>query len=334
MIASLVAATPPRARVLLGLLLAVLLAAPLVSDRYVVSVLVLVFWFAYVGQAWNVMMGFAGLLSLGHALYVGLGAYVSAALWVRLGIGPWAGIPAAIAVSMAFGAAVGWLGFRFRIEGVYFALLTIAFAEVTRIGFDHLAWTGGAAGLFLPVTSGETGTWWNLRGGPVFFYYLALGMASGAFVLCAALRQAPIGHRWLAVREDPEAARALGVDVFRVRMIAVLVSSGMASVGGVFYAFYYNNLFPAQTFDIGRSIEIILAPIVGGLGTLFGPILGAFILTPLGEILIAATERAGLSAPGTKAVFYGLCLIVIITLAPNGVWPALKRRLGIPEDGA
>lgn len=334
MIRSLVDATPPRARLLLVLLLAALIAAPAVADRYTVSVLVLVFWFAYVGQAWNVMMGFAGLLSLGHALYVGLGAYVSAGLFVRLGIGPWAGLPVAMLVSMAFGAAVGWLGFRFRIEGVYFALLTIAFAEVTRIGFDHLAWTGGAAGLFLPVAAGGGGAWWNLRGGPVFFYYLALAMAAAAFILCAALRHAPLGYRWLAVREDPEAARALGVNVFRARMAAVLVSAGMSSVGGVFYAFYYNNLFPSQTFDIARSIEIILAPIVGGLGTLFGPILGAFILTPLGEALIALTEAAGINAPGAKAVFYGVCLIVIITLAPNGVWPALKKRLGIPGDEA
>jgi branched-chain amino acid transport system permease protein len=147
MIASLLAATPRRALVLLALLLGTLIAAPLVFDRYLVSVLILVLWFAYVGQAWNVMMGFAGLLSLGHALYVGLGAYITAGLFVRLGIGPLAGLPVAMAAAVAVGGAIGWLGFRFRIEGVYFALLTIAFAEVTRIAFDHLAWTGGAAGL-------------------------------------------------------------------------------------------------------------------------------------------------------------------------------------------
>jgi branched-chain amino acid transport system permease protein len=330
MIAEIAAATPRRALLLLLALLAVLLAAPLVLDRYLTSVLILVFWFAYVGQAWNVMMGFAGLLSLGHALYVGLGAYLAAGLFVRLGIGPWAGVPVAVVAAVAVGCAVGWLGFRFRIEGVYFALLTIAFAEVARIAFDHIAWTGGAAGLFLPVASGDAGAWWNLRGGPLLFYYLALAMAAGAFLLCAALRHSRLGYRWLAVREDPEAARALGVNVFRARMAAVALSAGLTSVGGVFYAFYYNNLFPAQTFDISRSIEIILGPIVGGLGTLFGPILGAFILTPLGETLIAVTEKLGLNAPGTKAVFYGLALMTIISLAPNGIWPWLKARLGIP----
>jgi branched-chain amino acid transport system permease protein len=187
MIARLIAATPRRALVLLALLLAALIAAPLVLDRYLVSVLILVLWFAYVGQAWNVMMGFAGLLSLGHALYVGLGAYITAGLFVRLGIGPLAGLPVAMAAAVAVGGAIGWLGFRFRIEGVYFALLTIAFAEVTRIAFDHLAWTGGAAGLFLPVSAEASGAWWNLRGGPLLFYYLALGLASGAFVLQKAL---------------------------------------------------------------------------------------------------------------------------------------------------
>ncbi|GGH18460.1 amino acid ABC transporter permease [Alsobacter metallidurans] len=330
MITRLVRTAPPRALLLLGLLLAVLLAAPLALDRYLTSVLILVFWFAYVGQAWNIMMGFAGLLSLGHALYVGLGAYVAATLFVKLGIGPWAGLWLSAFVSVAVGAAIGWLGFRFRIEGVYFSLLTIAFAEVARIGFDHIGWTGGAAGLFLPV-SAEAGAWFNLRGGPLFFYYLALMMATAAFVLCAALRASRLGYRWLAVREDAEAARALGIDVFRARMAAVLISAGLTSLGGVFYAFYYNNLFPGQVFDISRSIEMILAPIVGGVGTLFGPVLGAFILTPLGEALIAITGALGLNAPGTKAVFYGVCLMAIVILAPNGLWPALKRRLGVPE---
>jgi branched-chain amino acid transport system permease protein len=136
----------PRARVLLVVVLVVLLAAPLFADRYLMSVLILIFYFAYVGQAWNLMMGFAGQLSLGHALYVGLGGYVSALLWLKLGIGPWLGVFAAVAVAAAFGAIIGWLGFRFGIAGVYFALLTIAFAEFTRIAFDHYDYAGAAGG--------------------------------------------------------------------------------------------------------------------------------------------------------------------------------------------
>ena len=120
------------------------------------------------------------------------------------------------------------------------------------------------------------------------------------------------------MREDQQAARALGIDVLAAKMKAVLISSAMTAVGGVFYAFYYNNLFPAQVFDIGRSIELILAPIVGGLGTVFGPVVGAFILTPLGEAADRrACEKLGVNAPGAKALFYGLILMVIIFAAPG-----------------
>jgi branched-chain amino acid transport system permease protein len=324
---------PPRGRVLVAVLIVALLLAPLFANRYLLSVLILIFYFAYVGQAWNLMMGFAGQLSLGHALYVGVGGYTAALLWLHFGIGPWLGVFASMAVAAAFGAVIGWLGFRFSIEGVYFALLTIAFAEFTRIGFDHLTVAGGSGGLFLPVQSERAGQWWNLRGGQVLFYYLALALACGAALLVAWLARSRLGYQWLAVREDQDAARALGIDVFWAKMQAVLISSAMTAVGGVFYAFYNNNLFPAQVFDISRSIELIMAPIVGGLGTVFGPIVGAFILTPLGELLIGATERLGINAPGAKAVFYGLTLMAIISLRPSGVWPWLSRQLGLREPG-
>jgi branched-chain amino acid transport system permease protein len=280
------------------------------------------------------MMGFAGQLSLGHALYAGLGGYVAALLWFYFGIGPWIGVFAGIAVAAAFGGVIGWLGFRFGIEGVYFALLTIAFAEFTRIAFDNIAFTGGAGGLFLLYDAHRANEWWNLRGGPLLFYYLGFILAVSAAILTAWLARSRIGYQWLAVREDQKAALSLGIDASRAKMIAVLISSSMTAVGGVFLTFYYNSLFPAQAFDIGRSIEIILAPIIGGLGTIFGPIVGAFILTPLGEGLIALTAKFGMDLPGTKAVFYGLTLMIIITLRPDGVWPWLKRVLGLSEPNS
>jgi branched-chain amino acid transport system permease protein len=322
---------PRRGRILMLLLLATLIIAPSFANRYWLSVLILIFYFSYVGQAWNLMMGFAGQLSLGHALYVGLGGYVAALLWVNFGIGPWLGVFAAMAVAAAFGAVIGWLGFRFGIEGIYFALLTIAFAEFTRIAFDHMSFTGGAGGLFLPHQAERVGQWWNLRAGPLLFYYLSLLLAVASLLLTAWLSRSRLGYQWLAIREDEEAARSLGINAFRAKMTAVLISSAMTAVGGVFLAFYYNNLFPAQVFDIGRSIELILAPIVGGLGTVFGPVVGAFILTPLGEILIIVTEKLGINAPGAKAVFFGLMLMGIISLRPDGVWPWLARKLHISD---
>jgi branched-chain amino acid transport system permease protein len=318
-----------RGAVLAFLLVAVLAAAPLVASRYVLSVLILVFYFAYVGQAWNLMMGYAGQLSLGHALYVGLGAYVAALLWLHLGISPWIGVFAGMAAAMLAAAVIGWLGFRFGIEGVYFALLTIAFAEIARVAFDHLAITGGAGGLFLPVVPGSGTSVWQLQGGPLLFYYLTLALAVGATGLVAWLARSRLGYVWRAIREDPQAAEALGVNLFAAKMQVILLSAAMTAVGGLVNAFYYRNLFPAQTFDMARSLELILAPIVGGLGTVMGPVVGAALLTPLGETLIAATHAIGLDAPGAKAVAYGVLLLAIIWFKPDGIWPWLARRLGL-----
>ncbi|CAO3377753.1 branched-chain amino acid ABC transporter permease [Azospirillum argentinense] len=318
-----------RGIVLLALCGALLLAAPMVADRYVLSVLTTVLWFAYVGQAWNVMMGFSGLLSLGHALYVGLGAYASAALFVHFGIGPWAGMWVAMLAATAAGCFIGFLGFRFGVRGVHFALLTIAFAEVARIGFDHLQWFGGSGGFFIPVAGDAGNDLLNLRGSPELFYYVILALVLAALALSRVLLHSRLGYQWLAVREEPEAAEAVGVDLFRARIAAVAVSSALTALGGVFQAFYFNNLFPEQVFSMGRSIEIILPAIVGGIGTLIGPILGAFILTPLGELLTFLIEATGFDLPGLKQLFYGVALVVIVVYRPDGVWPWLAARLGL-----
>ena len=331
MIARLLDGVSRRALLLLGALLIVLVAAPLFAGDYLLTVLILILYFAYIGQSWNIMMGFAGLLSLGHALYVGLGAYTAAALYIHYGIGPWLGLLVAVPVAALAGAFIGFLAFRFRVAGVYFAILTIALAEFARVGFDHLSWTRGSAGLFLPVAQYTHNDLWHLRGHPAMFYYVLLAATVAALIFCRVLLQSRIGYFWLAIREDEEAARSAGIDVFRYKMIAVVISAGMTSFAGVIYAFYYNNLFPEQVFHILRSIEIILGPIVGGIGTLFGPILGAFILTGLSETLSAALAALGIDLPGANRVFYGVCLLLVITMLPEGVWPWLRERIGLTE---
>jgi branched-chain amino acid transport system permease protein len=277
------------------------------------------------------MMGFAGQLSLGHALYVGLGAYATAALYVHFGIGPWLGLPAAIAIAVAAGAVIGFLAFRFGVGGVYFAILTIAFAEFARIGFDHFRWVGGSSGFFLPVANYTRNDLWNLRGNPTMFYYVMLALTAAAFVLSRVLLRSRVGYYWQAIREDETAARSLGIDTFRYKMYAVVISAGMTAVAGVFFAFYYNNLFPEQVFHISRSIELILGPIIGGIGTLFGPIIGAFLLTGMSELMQELLALLGLDAPGAKQVFYGVCLLVVVLALPDGIWPWLARKLGVTE---
>jgi branched-chain amino acid transport system permease protein len=317
-----------RAVIGLCVLLAFLLVAPALLGGYALSVLILVLYFAYVGQAWNIMMGFAGQLSLGHALYAGLGGYVAAGLYTHYGIGPWAGVFVAVAAAVAAGSVVGYLGFRFSLAGVYFALLTIAFGEFTRIGFDNLEWAGGSGGMFLKVERNVSDLA-NLRGGAVMFYYVILALAAAAFVLCRLLLESRLGRYWLAIREDAEAAQAVGVPVFRCKMWAVMISAALTALAGVWNAFYYNNLFPETAFSVGRSIEITLSPIIGGLGTLFGPIAGAVVLTGLGEIFTAISDQ--LQIPGLKQIFYGLALLIIVMYRPSGVWPWIAARLGFEE---
>jgi branched-chain amino acid transport system permease protein len=233
---------------------------------------------------------------------------------------------AAVPIAGLAGAVIGFLAFRFRVGGVYFAILTIAFAEFARVGFDHFGWTGASAGLFLPVKQYTHNNLWLLRGDPAMFYYVLLVATVAAFVGCRMLLQSRVGYFWLAIREDEEAARALGINTFRYKMLAVVISAAMTSFAGVIFAFYYNNLFPEQVFNIGQSIEIILAPIVGGVGTLFGPILGAFVLTGLAETLTRILEVVGVDLPGAKQVFYGICLLLVIMALPDGIWPWLSAR--------
>lgn len=320
-----------RPQALLAGLFLALLVLPFVAGSYLLSVATLILFFAYTGQAWNVMMGFAGQLSLGHSLYVGVAAYVAGGLFFHFGIGPWAGVWLAIAICVLLGAAIGFLAFRFGISGVYFALLTIAFAEFTRIGFDHLGWTGGPGGMFLKVAQRDQIDLANFRGPPAMYYYAMLLLAAGAFALCAWLLRSRAGYYWQAIRENEEAAQALGINTFRWKMVAVMISSAMTAVAGVFYAFYYNNLFPEQIFHISRSIEIILGPIIGGVGTLFGPVLGAAVLTILADGITEVLAAFGWEIPGVKQVFYGIVLLAVVTLLPHGIWPPLARRLGLDK---
>jgi branched-chain amino acid transport system permease protein len=224
---------------------------------------------------------------------------------------------------------IGFLAFRFGVAGVYFAILTIAFAEFARIGFDHFTWVRGSSGLFLPVANYTENDLWNLRGSPRMFYYLMLGLTVGAFVLCHALLRSRMGYYWLAIRESPEAAQALGVNIFRYKMYAVVLSAAMTSLAGVVFAFYYNNLFPEQIFHISRSIELILGPIIGGIGTLIGPLVGALLLTGLAEGMGELLLALGVDVPGVKQVFYGICLLAVVMFLPDGVWPPLARALGL-----
>jgi branched-chain amino acid transport system permease protein len=318
-------AVAPRQAAAMALLLALALAAPFFVGSYLLSVLIVILFAAYFGSAWNLMMGFAGQLSIGHALYVGLGAYMSAALFSKYGVSPWLGMLAGTALAGLVGGLIAALSFRFRVGGVYFALLTIAFNEFTRVLFDHFGFVGGSSGLFLHVANRPGDDLVNLRGSPQMFYYLLLAFTVAVMWLGRAILRRRLGYYWLAIREDEEAAQASGIDLLRYKLAAVALSAALTAIGGTLLAFYDNNLYPDTVFATSRSVEIMIAPIVGGLGTLMGPLVGAFILTSLGELMTALSSS--FEIPGLKQWFYGAALLAIVTLKPSGLWPWMRDAL-------
>jgi branched-chain amino acid transport system permease protein len=237
----------------------------------------------------------------------------------------------AVGLCVLLAASLGFLAFRYGISGVYFTLLTIAFAEFARIGFDHFNWVGGSGGLFLKVAQRDQIDVFNLRGTPVMFYYVMLALTAGAFALCAWCLQSRPGYYWRAIRENEGAAEALGIDALRWKMFAIISSAAMTALAGVFWAFYYNNLFPEQIFSIGRSIEIILGPIIGGIGTLAGPILGAALLTLIADGATELVAALGWDVPGVKQLIYGIILFAVVVFLPQGIWPALARKLNLSK---
>lgn len=304
------------------LLSTIMVIAPFVLSNYVISILILTFYVAYVGQTWNLLLGFGGQLSLGHALYTGLGAYLSSSLFIKYGLSPWLSLILVTFLCAALGAFIGALGFRFGLSGVYFTLLTIAFAECTRLLFEHWNWFGATAGLFIPVTT-DTHLW-HLRGSTTLFYYLFLGLVILAYFLCRLFLKSKLGYFARAVRENEMAASSLGINVFQTKVLLMALSAAMASVGGVFFAFYQNSLFPDQTFAMTKSLEAVMGSIVGGLGTLIGPILGAIVLIPLGELVSYVLSD---SLAGIKLLFHGLCLLLMVLFLPKGLWPFLRNFL-------
>ena len=302
------------------LAVAVLLVLPWVVSSYVVTVLIFIFFYGYLGQAWNIVGGYAGQLSAGHAAFVGVGGYAAALLSMHAGLSPWIGMWIGGALAAALGAFIGYLGFRFGLRGFYFVLLTVAFAEICRVVALNVDAVGGALGLYITFTGNPRQ--FQFQDNRVY-YFVALALMLGATALVWALERHRLGSYLTAIRQDEAACEALGVDTLRCKMLAMVLSSFLTGVGGTFYAFYLFSLQPNAVFGIPLSVEIIIRPIVGGAGTVLGPLLGSFILSPLAEISRTYFARGGWS--GVHLIVYGLLLISVVLFLPRGAYPALVR---------
>jgi branched-chain amino acid transport system permease protein len=303
-----------------GAAVAALLALPAVLSSYAVTVFIFIFFYGYLGQAWNILGGYGGQLSAGHAAFVGVGAYTTTLLSMHWGLSPWIGMLVGATLAAGLGAIVGGLGFRFGLRGFYFVLLTVAFAEVCRIVALNTEAMGGALGLYITFS----GNPWRLQfQDNRAYYYVALALMLLATAVVARVERSRLGAYLLAIREDEDAAEALGVDTFRYKLYAIVLSAFLAGLGGAFYANYLFSLQPNAVFGIPLSVDIIIRPVIGGAGTLLGPLLGSLVLSPLAEVARVYFTRPGWA--GLHLVVYGVLLIGVVLFLPQGVYPHLRR---------
>jgi len=307
---------------------ALLALVPFVTaSNVVLNFLVMALLIALAGQGWNILGGYGGQYSFGHAAFFGTGAYVTAVLQVRYGVNAWLGFALGIAAGALVGAIVGGLSFRSRLRGSYFALVTLAFAEVLRIVASVAPITGAGVGTLIKLDLRPEVFQFQSRAP---FYWIILALVFISLIVTRAIEQSRFGAYLVAIRENEDAAKALGVDTVLVKFAAMTVSAAMAAAAGGFYAQYFLFVDSGIAYGPWISVEALLAPIIGGVGTVFGPLVGALVVKILGEM---AKLIAG-DAPGLDLVIYGSVLIVVVAFAQRGIVGLFDGLHGIFQPSA
>lgn len=299
-----------------ALLLAMLPLAT--SANTILNAMVMALLIALAGQGWNILGGYGGQFSFGHAVFFGTGAYVTALLQVRFGVNAYAAFVAGIAMGAVVGTVLGYLSFRSGLRGSYFALVTLAFAEVFRILANATAFTGGAAGTLVKLDVRPENFQFSSR---AVFFWIALGLVTLVMLGVRYMERSRFGAWLVAVRENEDAARALGVDTLKVKIQAITLSAAVTAAAGGFYVQYFLFIDASLAYGTWISVEALLVPIIGGLGTVFGPLIGAVALHGLAE----ATKAIAGRIPGIDLALYGSLLVLAVAFAPNGLQGLISR---------
>jgi branched-chain amino acid transport system permease protein len=298
---------------------AVALLPLFVTSGFLLNLVIMTLYAALLGQAWNILGGFGGQFSFGHAVFFGTGAYAMAVLQTKFGFNAWLALPAALALGAAVGLLVGALSFRYGLKGSYFALVTLAFAEVFRILANSFQFTGAGVGIQIPLRDSATEMQFASKTG---FLYAMLALVIASLLIAWWLKRSRYGAWLQAVRDNEDSAAALGVNVFRVKLGAIAISGALMAAGGAFYLQYFRYIDPHIAYGSAISVEALLAAIVGGMGTVFGPLLGAAVLHVLGEVTRGMLEHV----PGVNLIVYGVLLVVIVMFLPRGIMGLFGRR--------
>jgi branched-chain amino acid transport system permease protein len=302
------------------------------DDDYWLQMLIWVMFFAYLGAAWNLIGGFAGQYSIGHAGLLGIGAYTSSLLYVHAGVSPWLGMLAGGGLAAVVGGAIGYPCFRLR--GAFFSLVTIAFAEMLRVGTeltDSLFGLpiNGVRGFLLPVAGSRPADFQFV--GKRGYYYVMLGLLVVILTVGWLVKRSRLGYYLAAIRDDEDAAAALGVRPARAKLLAMVLSSFFTAIGGTFYAQLIGFITPTRTMSLDFSVQMVVMPVLGGIGTVLGPLWGALVLVPIAEV---TRGLWGGSLQGVHLIIYGALLMLVILKWPQGIDPWLRglvaRRREMP----
>ena len=304
----------------------------LAPNSFFLHVAILILMWTLLGAAWNVLGGFAGQVSFGHAALFGIGAYVTMILYLKAGLSPWWGIPLGGLAAALVSVPIGLVCFRLR--GPYFSLATLAVAEIVKlVALNWEAVTNGPVGFLItglpPVTFLGLSVDWESK---LPFYAVAALLALLGLASTAWLRSSRLGAYLVAIRENEDAAEAVGIDTVRAKVLTLALSAFLAGMGGGFYAFYFRYVDPDAVLNISLSMEMVFIAMVGGLGTVGGPLIGAVFLTVVGE---SVRERFQVG----HLIFYGLFMMLAIRYMPEGIWGRVQRLAArlpakVPGHGA
>jgi branched-chain amino acid transport system permease protein len=293
------------------------------DDNYWIQVFVWILFFAYLSAAWNLIGGFAGQYSIGHAGFLGIGAYASSLLYIHGGLSPWLGMLVGGVAAAVVGGLIGYPCFRLR--GAFFSLVTIAFAEMLRVGTELTDTIGGlevngVSGLLLPVRGHDPAAFQFVD--KRYYYYVMLGLLAAALAVGWAVKRSRLGYYLAAIGDDEDAVASLGTDPARAKLFAMLLSAFFTAAGGTFYAQFILFITPTRTMSLDFSVQMVIMAVLGGLGTVLGPLYGAMVLVPIAEVT-RAVWGGGLQ--GVHLIVYGALLMAVVLYAPRGIEGWVRR---------
>jgi len=306
----------------------IFLGLPQLLSSYFLHVLILILYFSFLGSAWNILGGYAGQFSFGHSAFFGVGAYTSSLLYIKIGISPWIGMFIGGILAAILGGFIGYLTFRYKLRGAFFALSTFAFSEMLRIIALNWEFTGKAVGILIPLIQGGSLQHFQFLN-KITYYYTILFMLLTIWLVQYSFDHFKFGYYLKAIREEEEAAGSLGINILKYKTIALIISGFFTALGGTFYAQYMFYIDPDITFGTNVTIEMIVRTMLGGAGTVFGPLIGSTIIELASEVMRSLLGEY----KGLHMMFYAIILILVMIFFPNGMMGLLRGKKKEEQKG-